>query len=181
MVRRGSACAVRIGLVATAAVATVMTGSGPAAAAGGIGPPVAHGALRIGGVLRDGGTVSARGLRWRPGRLPAGARLLSFEVAFVWQACAAPGGPCRAAADTTATPFAARRYVVGHADTGRYLRVTETAAEVVETDPATFSFRVLRSTRSVTTPTAAAAYPAGRPPATAFVNGTPEPRTGSRS
>ncbi len=47
---------------------------------------------------------------------------------------------CRPAADTTATPFAARRYVVGHADTGRLLQLTETATEVVETDPATFAF-----------------------------------------
>ena len=52
---------------------------------------------------------------------------------------------CVAAADATATPFAARRYLVGHVDTGRYLRLTETAAEVVETDPATFAFRVIRT------------------------------------
>ena len=146
-----------------------------------IGPPVAHGSLRIGGALRDGGTVTAQGLRWRPGHLPAGDTLLSFEVAFEWRTCATPAGPCRAAADATATPFAARRYVVGHADLGRYLSVTETAAEVVETDPATFSFRVLRSSRTLTTRRTAGVYPSGRPPATAFMNGTPERRTGSRS
>src|SRR5437764_7552434 len=113
-------------LVALALLATADGGAG--AATGRIGPPVAHGALRIGGALRDGGTVAARGLRWRPGHLPAGARLLSFEVAFEWQTCATPAGPCGAAADTTATPFAARTYVVGHTDVGRYLRLTETAA-----------------------------------------------------
>ena len=90
-----------------------------------------HGRLRIAGDLRDGGTVTASGLTWRPGRLPAGDRLLSFEVAIAWQACRA--GRCSAGADSTATPFAARRYVVGHADAGRRLRVTETATEVVQT------------------------------------------------
>ncbi|MDR2983524.1 MAG: hypothetical protein LBV34_01660, partial [Nocardiopsaceae bacterium] len=50
-------------------------------------PPVPSGMLRIAGALRDGGTVSAVGLRWRPGRLPAGYRLLSFEVGYAWQTC----------------------------------------------------------------------------------------------
>ncbi len=122
-----------------------------------------------------------RGLHWRAAQLPRGARLLSFEVATTWQACTAPAGPCTRAADTTATPFAARRYVAGHADVGRYLRVTETAAEVVETDPATFTFHVLRASRTRTTLRAVAAYPAGRAPATAFMNGLPERRTGSDS
>ena len=31
-----------------------------------------------------------QGLRWRPGALPAGDRLLSFEVAYVWRSCARP-------------------------------------------------------------------------------------------
>src|SRR5262249_46359832 len=77
----------------------------------------------------------------RRGALPPGDRLLSFEVGYSWSACPA-AGQCRPAADTTATPFAARRYVAGHADTGRFLTVTETATEVVETSPATFSFSV---------------------------------------
>ena len=60
-------------------------------------------------------------------------KLLSFAVAYTWQSCAPSGRHCRTAADSTATPFAARQYRVGHADTGRRLRVTETAAETVET------------------------------------------------
>ncbi|HEY2306367.1 MAG TPA: hypothetical protein VGI05_10855, partial [Streptosporangiaceae bacterium] len=104
-------------------------------------PPRHHGTLRITGSLRDGGTVRAAGLSWRPGRLPAGDRLLSFEVGYSWNACTS-AGKCAAGADTTATPFAARHYVVGHADASRFLKVTETASEVVETSPATFAFSV---------------------------------------
>jgi hypothetical protein len=77
------------------------------------------------------------------------------------------------------TPFAARRYVVGHADTGKYLKLTETATEVVETDPATFTFRVIRSSRSYTARHTVQRYPYARPPVTGFLNGLPEQRTGS--
>src|SRR5579862_7095929 len=84
----------------------------PGIAAGGarhgIPGPVATGTLAIHGVLRDGGAAAAAGLTWRPARLPHGDRLLSFEVAYTWQSCAA--GSCRPGADTTSTPFAARRY-----------------------------------------------------------------------
>jgi hypothetical protein len=174
-----------IALTAAAALAgSVLAAPGPvaqAAARAAIQRPSAAGRLRITGLLRDGGTVAAAGLRWRPGRLPRGDRLLSFEVGYAWQACTPAGGRtrCRSAADTTATPFAARRYIVGHADTGLRLRVTETASEVVETDPATFAFTVLSSSASVTTRPAVAAYPAARAPVTEFVNGTPEPETAS--
>ena len=168
-------------LLATVAAAAAVTGGAAHAAAAQLSPPVPHGTLRIAGTPRDGVTVLAAGLRWRPGALPAGDRLLSFAVATTWEACVTPFGPCVPAADTTATPFAARRYVVGHADVGRYLRVTETAAETVETDPATFTFHVLRTSRSFTSARPVAAYPAGRAPATAFVNGLPERRTGSNS
>jgi hypothetical protein len=174
-------------LVATVALAvSALAASGAAAraaAAPAIQRPSAAGRLRITGLLRDGGTVAAAGLRWRPGRLPRGDRLLSFEVAYTWQTCAAVGGRtrCRTAADTTATPFAARRYVVGHADTGLRLRVTETASEVVETDPGTFAFTVLSASASATARPGVAAYPAVRAPATEFVNGTPEPKTASDS
>ena len=87
--------------------------------------------------------------------LPPGDRLLSFEVGYAWQACAAPvrraGQALRRGPRTPrCTPFAARRYVAGHADTGKYLKLTATATEVVETDPATFTFRVIRSSRSYT-------------------------------
>ena len=106
------------------------------------------------GRLRDGLPVRAAGLSWRPSPLPPGTRLLSFEVGYVWQACTALSGGtgrhCSAGTDATVTPFAARRYVTGHGDTGKYLKLTETAAEVVETDPATFTFRVVRSSRSYT-------------------------------
>ena len=118
------------------------------ALAAGIQPPVAARSLGIGGALRDGGTVRAQGLRWRPGRLPAGDRLLSFEVAYDGAPVRPSGGRCTLAAGTAATPFAARRYVVAHADTGRRLELVETATEVVETDPATFSFRVVRASRA---------------------------------
>src|SRR5262249_59600866 len=90
---------------------------------------------------RGGGGVGAAGLAGRPGALARGDRLLSFEVGYYWSACTA-AGQCRPAADTTATPFAARRYVVGHADAGQFLKITEIATEVVETSPATFSFSV---------------------------------------
>jgi Glycoside-hydrolase family GH114 len=133
----------------------------------------------VAGLLRDGGTVSAAGLSWRPGRLPRGYRLLSFEVAYQWQACDRHARHCVTAADSTVTPFAARHYLVGHRDTGRRLMITETAAEVVETDPATFTFKVVRASVSHLAGAAVRPYPANRPPATEFVNGTPEARTGS--
>jgi hypothetical protein len=69
--------------------------------------------------------------------------------------------------------------VVGHGDVGRYLRVTETATEVVETDRATFTFRVVSASRSRTATRLVAAYPRGRAPSTAFVNGLPERVTAS--
>jgi Glycoside-hydrolase family GH114 len=150
-----------------------------AARPGSISRPVGTGELRIGGRLRDGGTVRAAGLRWRPGRLPRGDRLLSFEVGYYWRSCPT-AGKCAPAADSTATPFAASRHVVGHADTGRRLRLTEIAAEVVETNPATFSFTVIRSSASVLSAAPVAGYPAGRSPRTEFLNGTPEHRTSSR-
>ena len=141
------------------------------------GAPVPSGRLRITGNLRDGAAVAASGLSWRPGRLPAGDRLLSFEVGYSWQACGAKG--CVPGADSTATPFAARRYIVGHADAGRRLRVSETATEVVQTAAKLFTFTVLRIRRSVTSRLTVAGYPRGRPPVSEFVNGLPEARTGS--
>src|SRR5712691_453840 len=175
-----AAAAGLIGVPAPAAAAVP-----PAAAAGGSGgshrlhpppttpastakiaPPQRSGALRITGVARDGSVVRAAGLAWRPGRLPKGDRLLSFGVAYYWKSCA---GGCRNASDSTATPFGASRYIVGHADTGRKLQLTETATEVVETDPATFSFSVFNASATVTSRRVAAAYPAGRAPRTEFV------------
>jgi hypothetical protein len=44
-------------------------------------PPVVVGSPRIEGRMQDGGTVVARGASWRPPALPAGDRLMSFEVA----------------------------------------------------------------------------------------------------
>jgi Glycoside-hydrolase family GH114 len=158
-------------------------GSADEPASAGIGPPVASGRLRVTGSLRDGGVVRASGLSWRPGALPRGDRLLSFEVGYAWQACAALAAgqatDCTAAADSTVAPYAARRYLVGHADTGTYLRVRVTAAEVVETDPATFAFSILRSSVIVVTARRVRGYPAGRTPVTEFLNGVPEHRTGS--
>jgi hypothetical protein len=138
--------------------------------------PVSHGRLRVVGDLRDGATVRAAGLDWRPGSLPRPDKLLSFEVGYTWQACATG---CVAGADTTVTPFAADRYIVGHADTGRRLEVTETATEVVETDQATFDFSTISASARYTTAADVAPYPAGKPPGTEFVNGTPEASTAS--
>ena len=144
----------------------------------GIAPPVHHGTLRVSGAARDGATVAAAGLGWHAPRLPRGMSLLSFEVAYSWQSCDAAGTHCRAGADSAAAPFAARRYAVGHADTGRRLRLTETASEVVQTQRNPFTFQVIR--RSVSALTAAVrAYPRHKPPVTAFVNGTPESGTAS--
>jgi hypothetical protein len=106
-------------------------------------------------------------------------RLLSFEVGYTWQSCEPGGQRCTAAADSTATPFAARRYVAGHADTGRWLRVTVTASEVVETQPSTFTFQVISRSVASLSHARVRAYPRHDPPVTAFVNGTPEPRTSS--
>ena len=149
-----------------------------AASASSIPPPVGTGALRIGGHPRDGGTVRAVGLRWRPGRLPRGDRLLSFEVGYYWRSCPT-AGRCALAQDSTVTPYAAASYIAGHADSGRRLRLTEVASEVVETAPATFSFVVVSSSASALSAETVAGYPADRAPRTEFVNGTPEHRTAS--
>jgi hypothetical protein len=121
----------KTGLAVAAATALTLTSltawlPAPAAHAAAIPPPVHHGTLRVSGLPRDGAAVTATGLRWRAPWLPRGMSLLSFEVAWSWQSCDAAGTHCRAGADSTAAPFAARRYTVGHADTGRRLRVTET-------------------------------------------------------
>ncbi len=166
---------------ATALTLTSLTAWLPtqAAHAAAIPPPARHGTLRVSGAPRDGSTVSATGLRWHAPRLPRGMSLLSFEVAYSWQSCDAAGTHCRAGADSTATPFAARRYTAGQADTGRRLRVTETASEVVQTQRNPFTFQVIRRSVSALTAAAVRAYPRHKPPVTAFVNGTPEPRTTS--
>ena len=153
----------------------------PAAVPTVISPPVPQGTLRVTGVPRDGSAVQATGLSWRPSRLPPGDRLLSFEVGYIWEACTALSGRghCTAGAGSTATPFAARKYVAGHADTGDNLKITETATEVVETDPATFAFSVLHASRSYTTPASVGHYPSGQRPWSGFLNGLPEQRTAS--
>ena len=166
------------GVPATASRAAPVASA--AASAGSRVPPPGHrGALRISGVLRDGATVTATGLSWYAPRLPRGMTLLSFEVAYSWQSCASSGQHCATGADSTATPFAARSYIVGHADTGRLVRVTETASEVVETQRSTFTFQVIRRSVSQLAAVAVRAYPRHEPPVTAFVNGTPERRTAS--
>jgi hypothetical protein len=138
-------------------------------------PPVSQGVLQVTGNMTDGGVVTAKGLSWHPPSLGPGERLLSFQVAYRWRSCAAT---CVGGADSTATPFAARRYIVGHADVGRHLRLTETAIEVVETPPL-FSFKVLRASVSVTTSAIVRGFARGRAPRTEFVNGTPERHTAS--
>ncbi|HUA42443.1 MAG TPA: endo alpha-1,4 polygalactosaminidase [Streptosporangiaceae bacterium] len=182
---RATRSVVLMAVIAMAAASVVLSWPGTgssglaattAAAAPAIPAPTAAGRLHIAGPLRDGRTVRATGLYWRSSLLPAKDSELSFEVSYTWQSCAAT---CVSAADSTATPFAAHTYIVGHADTGRQLRVTETATEVVETDPATFAFSVVHASVSVTTSEAVGAYPARAPPKAEFVNGTPEHRTAS--
>jgi hypothetical protein len=170
------AAALGVSLAAIAPAAA--SAAHPQVAARAIPRPSHQGRLRITGQLRDGATVTAAGLSWHPGKLPRGDKLLSFGVAYAWRACSGRG-KCTRGADSTATPFAARRYVVGHADAGKRLAVTVTATEVVETDPATFAFSALSSSVSVTTAARAGAYPLGRRPATEFLTGTPERRTAS--
>jgi Glycoside-hydrolase family GH114 len=177
-----------IGAAAAAMAATGLWSPAPAVAAGSgataarasaaaaIARPVRHGKLHITGTPRDGAAVRAAGLSWRPGQLPRDDKLLTFAVSYTWQSCAAK---CVRASDTTATPFAAQRYIVGHADAGRRLRLVETARETVETDPATFSFTPVSASATVTTRAVVAAYGAGRAPRTEFVNGLPERRTAS--
>ena len=166
-------------IVAMAALFLVAVGGPAEAASGGLGKPTSTGSLRIGGTLRDGAVVSARGLTWHPIALPHGDKMLSFGVTRSWRACSKATGKCVPAADQTSTPLAAKRYVVGHADTGRRLRLTETATEVVETDPANFGFKVIRSSATVTTAATVKPFVAGRAPTSNFINGMPEQRTGS--
>jgi Glycoside-hydrolase family GH114 len=150
-----------------------------AAASQPVPPPRHRGALRITGPLRDGATVTATGLAWHLPRLPRGMHLLSFAVAYTWHSCARNGRHCVTAADSTATPFAARQYRAGHADTGRRLRVTETATEVVETQRSTFTFKVIRRSVSRLTAGTVRAYRRHQPPVAEFYNGTPERYTAS--
>jgi hypothetical protein len=181
----------RLAILAAAAVAAAiapLTAGAPASAARSaasasapIPAPAHRGTLRISGEPRDGAVVTASGLAWRAPRLPRGDRLLSFEVAYAWQSCAANGRHCRTAADSTATPFAARRYRAGHADTGRRLRVTETASEVVQTRGPSFTFRVLRRSVSRLAEVPVRAFRRHQRPASYFRNGTPERRTASTS
>ncbi len=171
-------------VVAAIGLAVLMTMPAAGAAshiARGVAPPVAEGSLQITGTARDGAEVRAAGLHWHPGALLPGQQLLSFQVAYEWRACTTVGGSCRTASDSTATPFAAARYVVGHRDVGRHLRLVETATEVVETDPATFRFRVVRVSRRVTSPQIVGAYARGRAPRLEFLNGLPEKTTGSNA
>jgi hypothetical protein len=162
-----------------AAAGGAHAGAGTPIATPRIPPPVPRGRLQFTGRLRDGATVAATGLSWLLPRLPRGTALLSFEVAYYWQRCSAGGNGCVRAADLTVTPFAAARYIVGHGDTGAWLKLTVTAAEVVETSPATFSFRVIRRSVSHLAGAAVLAYPARGRPGTEFVNGTPDPYTAS--
>src|SRR4051794_33170143 len=174
--------AVPVVAAAMALVSIPAAGAAPhAAPAHGVAAPVAVGTLRIAGTARDGAQVRAAGLRWHPGPLRPGQTLLSFQVGYEWRACNPADGSCRMGSDSTATPFAAARYVVGHRDVGRQLRLVETATEVVETDPATFTFRVLRASRRGTSPEIVRAFARGRAPTMEFLNGLPEKTTGSNA
>src|SRR5260370_41760106 len=67
----------------TASDGTASAGSGRDArspAARPIPHPGHAGRLHITGRVRDGGTDTAAGLRWHPGKLPRGDKLLSFAV-----------------------------------------------------------------------------------------------------
>jgi hypothetical protein len=174
-----AAAAVAAALAPLAAGAPASAARSAASASAPIPAPAHHGTLRIGGQSRDGGVVTASGLAWHAPRLPRGVKLISFAVAYTWQSCAPSGGHCTTAADSTATPFAARQYRAGHADTGRRLRVTETAAEVVQTKSRNFTFRVLRRSVSRLAGVPVRAYQRQQRPASYFRNGTPERQTAS--
>jgi hypothetical protein len=176
------------GAIAPAALAAPAAPAAPAAAAVAapraaakvtIAAPVHRGTLRIAGTFRDGSTVTAAGLSWHASKLPAGWKLVSLAVAYTWQSCARGGSQCKTAADTTTTPFAARGYVVGHADADRVLRLTETATEVVVPSGASDDFTDVQSSVTRLSAAVVAAYRSGQAPVTAFVNGTPERRTAS--
>ncbi len=64
------------------------------------------------------------------------------------------------------TPLAAASYIVGHADTGRRLRLSEAATEVVKADPANFSFPVISVSATVLAGGTVARYPASEAPRT---------------
>jgi hypothetical protein len=85
---------------ATAAPAVPAAAAAPAAVS--LPAPVHQGTLRISGQFHDGSTVVAGGLSWRPPALPAGWKLVSFEVAtanragatairFAWRVVPLPG------------------------------------------------------------------------------------------
>src|SRR5690348_5070462 len=172
-----AAAVLTLASLVTGVTTTATASAAPAAGAVSIPAPVHHGKLHISGSLKDGAKVTTIGLSCHAPRLPHGMSLLRFEVAYSWQSCDAAGQHCRAGAGATAAPFAARGYAPGQAEAGRRLRVTETDAEVVQTERVPFTFQVIR--RAVTTLSAAEvrAYPRGRAPSTAFVNGTPERHT----
>ena len=174
-----AAAAVAAALAPLAAGAPASAARSAVSASAPIPAPVHHGTLRITGQSRDGALVTASGLAWHAPRLPRGMKLLSFGVAYTWQSCAPSGRRCTTAADSTATPFAARRYRAGHADTGRRLRVTETAAEVVQTKARNFTFRVLRRSVSRLAGVPVRAYRRHQRPVSYFRNGTPERYTAS--
>src|SRR5215467_7680544 len=175
-----SVAALTLSVLGALPPAAASAAAGAKATAGAIPAPAAHGRLRITGLLRDGGTVTARGANFGPPPLPSGDRLLSFGVKYTWRRCPARGsGKCVLAADSVATPFAARSYVVGHADVGSRLRVTVTAIAVVQTDRHPFTFRVIRASSTATTAGVAGAFPVFGRPWARFINGTPEARTAS--
>jgi hypothetical protein len=179
LIAGGAGAVAPAALAAPAAATVAAAAAAPAAAKVTIAAPGHRGTLRISGNFRDGSTVTAAGLSWHASPLPAGWKLVSLEVAYTWQSCAPGGSQCKAAADTTATPFAARNYVVGHADTGRVLRLTETATEVVVPSGASDDFTDVQGSVTLLSAAVVGAYRPGQAPATAFVNGTPERRTTS--
>src|SRR5690348_7201235 len=83
-------------LVASLGTGVTAASAFAASAGGQIPPPVHVGTLRISGVPRDGSVVTATGLTWHAPRLPHGMSLLSFEVGYTWQSCAAGGQHCTA-------------------------------------------------------------------------------------
>jgi len=144
--------------------------------------PGHHGALRISGGPRDGAVVTASGLAWQVPRLPRGMRLLSFEVAYTWQSCARDGRECRTAADPTRDPVRRPPVPAGHADTGRRLRVTETAVRGgSRRGRGDFTFRVIRRSVSRLAAVPVRAYRRHQRPVSYFRNGTPQGRTASTS
>ena len=146
-------------------------------------PPVHHGTLRISGQLPGWNERHGSGPELARGPAAARISLLSFQVASMAELRRASGQHCRAGADATAAPFAARELRPGPGrEQPAGLRVTRTPPpKCLQTERVPFNFQGHPACghRAGRLP-GGAALSASPAPATAFVNGVPEKPTRSR-